>query len=202
MKFNDAVFESAAGTSKQLPESDMPEIVFSGRSNVGKSSLINKIINRKSLARVSAQPGKTVTINFYKLDKARLVDFPGYGYAKVSQSEKKRWGELVEGYFSAVFSGKRNLSLVVQLVDMRHPPSRDDVNMIHYLNDNNIPFIIVMTKSDKLNKSQREERLRLIDEELDFLQGHIHIIPFSAVKGEGVEDIRACIIRAAEISVD
>ena len=186
MNFNNASFEAAAGTSKQLIESDLPEVAFSGRSNVGKSSLLNKLLNRKSLARVSSQPGKTATINFFRLDVARFVDLPGYGYAKVSFAEKKRWNELVEGYFSS----QRNIKLVIQLVDMRHPPTADDINMIHFLLDQRIPFIIAMTKCDKLNKTETENRLKLIDGELNFLEGHIPIIPFSSVKGTGVEDVK------------
>lgn len=186
MNFNNASFEAAAGTSKQLIESDLPEVAFSGRSNVGKSSLLNKLLNRKSLARVSSQPGKTATINFFRLDVARFVDLPGYGYAKVSFAEKKRWSELVEGYFSS----QRNIKLVIQLVDMRHPPTADDINMIHFLLDQRIPFIIAMTKCDKLNKTETENRLKLIDGELNFLEGHIPIIPFSSVKGTGVEDVK------------
>ena len=129
MNFNEVSFEFAAGTVKQLPQSDIPEIVFSGHSNVGKSSLINKLVQRKALARVSAQPGKTATINFYRLRNCRFVDLPGYGYAKVSDSERKRWSDLMEGYFQ---SG-RDIRLVVQLVDMRHPPSKDDLNMLEFL---------------------------------------------------------------------
>ena len=186
MNFNNASFEAAFGTSKQLVESNLPEVAFSGRSNVGKSSLLNKILNRKSLARVSSQPGKTATINFFKLDNARLVDLPGYGYAKVSLAEKKRWSELVEGYFSS----QRNIKLVIQLVDMRHSPTKDDLDMIHFLLEQRFPFIIAMTKCDKLNKTETEKRLALINDELDFLEGHIPIIPFSSVKGTGVEEIK------------
>ncbi|MBQ3970276.1 MAG: ribosome biogenesis GTP-binding protein YsxC [Clostridia bacterium] len=128
MNFNKAEFEFAAGNASQLPESVIPEVVFSGRSNVGKSSLINKLVNRKALARVSATPGKTATINFFRVDKFHLVDLPGYGYAKVSKTEKQRWADLMEGYFT----GERYYTLVVQIVDMRHSPSADDMNMIEY----------------------------------------------------------------------
>ena len=141
MRFDQAVFESASGRAEQLPESTLPEIVFSGRSNVGKSSLINKLVNRKFLARVSSTPGKTATINFYRLQEARLVDLPGYGYAKVSFSEKKRWAELVEGYFQQ----PRDIRLVIQLVDMRHPPTRDDMQMVSFLCENEFPFLVVLT---------------------------------------------------------
>ena len=186
IKFNNAEFKSAFGNSKQLPKSDLPEIVFSGRSNVGKSSLINKLVNRKSLARVSATPGKTGTINFYSLNEAMLVDLPGYGYAKVSFSEKERWAELVEGYFNS----NRNISLVVQIIDMRHTPSKYDLNMIEYLNSNGFPFIIVMTKSDKLKKLKKEKRLEELDIELKEYN-NIKQIPFSSVTSEGLEEVKS-----------
>ncbi|MBE6830701.1 MAG: YihA family ribosome biogenesis GTP-binding protein [Ruminococcaceae bacterium] len=185
MNFDKALFEFAAGRPDQLPESTLPEIVFSGRSNVGKSSLINKLVNRKSLARVSAKPGKTGTINFYNLQTCRLVDLPGYGYAKVSQSEKKRWSELVEGYFSA----QRNVRLVIQIIDMRHSPSADDLDMIEYLINSGTHFLIAATKSDKLNKTERMNQLRLFQEMFSQAEG-LKLIPFSSVNGEGVEEIR------------
>lgn len=188
MRFDNVSFESAAGFSSQLPVSTLPEIVFSGRSNVGKSSLINKLVNRKALARVSSAPGKTGTINFYRLNEARLVDLPGYGYAKVSYSEKKRWAELVEGYFHQ----ERDLRLVIQLVDMRHPPTKDDLHMISFLCDAQIPFVIALTKSDKLNKSERAARLISLQEELGEYEG-VTLIPFSAVNGEGVGEIQEII---------
>ena len=130
MNYNNVAFEKAFGTFEQLTESDLPEICFSGRSNVGKSSLINKILSRKSLARVSTKPGKTVTINFYKLDSLRLVDLPGYGYAKVPFAERDRWSDLMEGYFN---SG-RNIKMVFQLIDMRHPATEFDRVMLDFLN--------------------------------------------------------------------
>lgn len=193
MNFNAAQFESAAGTAKQLPPSTLPEVVFSGRSNVGKSSLINKLVNRKSLARVSATPGKTGTINFFNVDTFRLVDLPGYGYAKVSQSEKKRWAELVEGYFAQ----DRNFCLVVQIVDMRHPPTKDDMQMIDFLHSNEFPFIIVLTKKDKLNKSEIIKREAGLKEELAAFP-EIKLFPFSALKGDGKEEIQAFIEKSVE----
>lgn len=192
MNYNVATFETAFGKASQLMPSTVPEIVFSGRSNVGKSSLINKLLNRKSLARVSAKPGKTGTINFYNLGKARFVDLPGYGYAKVSQSEKKRWTELVEGYFIS----PRNLALVVQIVDMRHMPTIDDLNMINYLLANNINFIIALTKSDKLNKTQRHERI--LELEKQFGSSGIKFLPCSSHSGEGISQLKELI----EQSVD
>lgn len=193
MRFDNAAFELAAGKSDQLPESDFPEIVFSGKSNVGKSSLINKLLNRKNLARVSATPGKTATINFYRLDELRLVDLPGYGYAKVSQAEKRRWAELVEGYFQQ----ERNLALVIQLVDMRHPPTRDDMHMIEFLCEGGFPFLIVLTKSDKLNQTERKQRLAALKETFADYEG-LQLIPFSAVTGEGVEELREILSSMAE----
>lgn len=185
MNVHSAAFEMAAGTSAQLPASGLPEVAFSGRSNVGKSSLINRLVNRKALARTSATPGKTATINFYRLDSMRMVDLPGYGYAKVSDSERRRWSELIEGYFD----DDRDLRLVLQLWDMRHDPSKDDYQMLEYMVAREIPFIIVLTKSDKLNKSERAKRLAAFDEILAELEG-ITVIPFSAVNGEGADQIR------------
>jgi len=188
MNVHSAVFEAAAGISAQLPTATLPEIAFSGRSNVGKSSLINRILNRKGLARTSATPGKTATINFYRLDTMRLVDLPGYGYAKVSDSERRRWAELIEGYFD----GDRDLRLVIQLWDMRHDPSKDDCQMLEYMLEREIPFVLVLTKSDKLNKSEREKRLAAFDAILADLDG-VTVIPFSATNGEGAEEIRSII---------
>lgn len=188
MNINNVVFEAAYGTSAQLPKSDLPEIAFSGRSNVGKSTLLNKLLNRKSLARVSSTPGKTVTVNFFRVDGVRLVDLPGYGFAKVSAFEKQRWADLMEGYFRS----DRDIRLVVQLLDMRHPPSRDDEMMLRYLQSSGTPFVLVLTKSDKLNKTQYRERLTAFAGELSFL-GAIEPIPFSAKSGEGTDALRTII---------
>lgn len=184
MDLHNAAFEAAYGTFAQLPMSDLPEIAFSGRSNVGKSSLLNRLFNRKSLARVSSVPGKTVTINFYSVGDVRFVDLPGYGYAKVPKSEKKRWAEMMEGYFNS----DRNLKLVVQLIDMRHPPTKDDLQMLGFLRENKIPFVVALTKSDKLNKTEYAERLSAVQNELDFVEQEC-VIPFSAVTGAGSETL-------------
>ncbi len=188
MNFNEVSFEFAAGTVKQLPESTLPEVVFSGHSNVGKSSLINKLVQRKALARVSAQPGKTATINFYRLPEFRLVDLPGYGYAKVSKAEKERWAALVEGYLSA----QRNIRLIVQIIDIRHKPTKDDYDMLNFLYQSNAPFVIVLTKKDKLKKTAYEKRIDEVIDELEEYEG-IQLIPFSAVDGSGVDDIKEVI---------
>jgi len=193
MKFANCNFETSCGTSKQLIASDMPEVAFSGRSNVGKSSLLNRLLNRKALARVSSMPGKTVTINFFRVDGCRFVDLPGYGYAKVSHDEKIRWSELMESYFA---SG-RDIRLVVQLIDMRHAPSEQDIDMIEYMVANRLPFIVALTKADKLNKTERMNSLTEICSVLT-KYGNIPVVPFSATKGDGVEELRGLISKYVE----
>ena len=189
MDYSKAQFERAYGTVEQLPASTMPEIVFSGRSNVGKSSLINKVFNRKNLARVSSVPGKTITINFYSCgNEAKIVDLPGYGYAKVAKSEKTRWANMMEQYFN---SG-RDIKLVVQLVDMRHPATADDIMMMEFLEHAGIDYIVVMTKSDKLNKGEYKSRVENSRQELSFVDPE-NIIPFSSQTGENVDKIKAII---------
>lgn len=188
MNFNNAKFITSYGLFSQMSKSENIEIAFSGRSNVGKSSLINKIFNRKALARVSSMPGKTTTINFFAVDDIRFVDLPGYGYAKVAKTEKQRWAGLIEGYFN----DDRNLRLLFQLVDFRHPPTKLDLDMINYLVEREIPFVIVLTKADKLNKTQRENRLNEIIKEIPYGE-QITMIPFSATKGEGVAEIKSII---------
>lgn len=188
MNFNNAEFFTSYGISSQIPESELLEIAFSGRSNVGKSSLINKILNRKSLARTSASPGKTSTINFFKVDNIYFVDLPGYGYAKVSKKEKSRWSELIEGYFNQ----DRKLSLLIQLIDCRHPPSLQDINMINYLIEISIPFIIVFTKVDKLKKMEKINRLNSFSGEIPCFD-QITCLEVSSSTGEGIEDLREII---------
>lgn len=193
MNYNKAEFEKAFGISSQLPQSTSPEIAFSGRSNVGKSSLLNKLFNRKSLARVSSVPGKTITINFYNVDDCKFVDLPGYGYAKLSKTERDRFGELMEGYFQ---SG-RNIKLVVQLVDMRHKPSQDDFGMIDFMQQMNIPFIIACTKADKLKVKEFQKREREIKQELNMVDEGL-IVPFSSQTGLGLDTIKMLIEKSLE----
>lgn len=188
MNYNKAFFEKAFGISSQLPIFDSNEIVFAGKSNVGKSSLLNKVFSRKSLARVSSVPGKTITINFYDVDGVKFVDLPGYGYAKISKQEKLRFAELMEGFFHS----DRNIKLVVILVDMRHSPSKDDLNMIDFVKQMNLPFIIALTKSDKLNKTEYNKRMSLVEDELG-VEDSIAVIPFSSKTGQGVEEVKKCI---------
>ncbi len=194
MRFDIVEFTAAYGTSSQLPPSDLPEIVFSGKSNVGKSSLINKLFNRKNLARVSSTPGKTITVNFFKGDGVYFADLPGYGYAKRNRSEKERWAELMEGYFR---SG-RNIALVIQLLDMRHKPSEDDMTMLRFLRESETSFVIALTKSDKLNKSETEKRRSEIEIELSSF-ADIPKVEFSSVTGSGVEELKSLIINSTEV---
>lgn len=186
-------FVYSAGLSSQIKPSELPEVVFSGRSNVGKSSLINKLCERKSLARVSSKPGKTATINFFDAKTFTLVDLPGYGYAKVSKAEKLRWAELVEGYFKL----DRNIALVVQIVDMRHKMTADDLGMIDFLYQSEIPFIVVMTKSDKLNKTEYQNQLNVISGQLKDDEG-IALYSFSALSGEGKQQIEEKILASVK----
>ena len=197
MNYHNVTFETSFGLFSQLPKSDMIEIAFAGRSNVGKSSMINKVFNRKQLARVSATPGKTATINFFKLENVRFVDLPGYGYAKVSKGEIHRWAELIEGYFA----DDRRLELVFQLIDMRHPPTKDDLQMIDFLIEQELPFVIVLTKKDKLSKKQQEERMAGFLKEIPYAD-QITMIPVSSETGDGVAEIREIIVEIANGDYD
>ena len=177
MNYHKVKFLTSFGTAGQLPPSEKPEIVFAGRSNVGKSSLINRLFNQKSLARVSATPGKTATINFFETENLIFADLPGYGYAKVSRGEKRRWADLIEGYFAQ----DRDIALVLSLVDSRHPPSADDRMMLEFLIENELPFVVVLTKIDKLSPRQRQE--------LSYGE-QLTLLPFSSQTGEGREELR------------
>lgn len=188
MNFNKAEFYASYGKFSQIPPCEGIEIAFAGRSNVGKSTLINKLFNRKNLARVSSVPGKTATINFYKLENIFFADLPGYGYAKVSKSEKQRWSELIEGYLNS----ERDFYLVFLLIDMRHAPSADDLQMIDYLIETERPFVIVLTKADKLKKSERISRMEKFAEEIPHFD-EIHTVPFSSQTFEGIEELRKII---------
>ena len=197
MNYNNVVFETSFGRIDQLPESDLVELVFAGRSNVGKSSLIDKFFNRKNLARVSAVPGKTQTINFFRLENVRFADLPGYGYAKVAKDNKAKWSNLIGGYFAA----GRRIELVFQLIDMRHPPTKDDLQMINYLIENEFPFVIVLTKQDKLSQKQQRERLEALQKEIPYAD-QIQMIPFSAETGYGVEELRSIVEEIAQMDLE
>lgn len=193
MKIESAQFELSVGLGSQLPPSELPEVAVSGRSNVGKSSLINRLLNRKSLARTSATPGKTITVNFYRLDTMRLVDLPGYGYAKLSHAEKQRFSDAIGSYLG----DDRDLRLVLQLIDMRHPPTADDRQMLRALADSELPFVVVLTKSDKLNRKEREAQMKAFEEAFSEYEG-LQYIPFSSLNGEGVNELREILSEVTE----
>lgn len=186
MKYNlnNAEITLTVGNAKQFPRDPRPEFALSGRSNVGKSSLINTLLGRKSLARVSSAPGKTITINYYSIDKKfYLVDLPGYGYAKRSMSSKRSWSSLTEDYFLKNPSSDA-IKLVIQLIDIRTGPTDDDIMMINFMIDGGIPFVVVATKTDKLSKAQLSAALNDLEE--NYFKGtDIEIIPFSSVTREG-----------------
>ena len=182
MNYHKVQFLTSYGRADQLPPSEKPEVVFAGRSNVGKSSLINRLFQQKGLARVSATPGKTATINFFGTQSLIFADLPGYGYAKVSRGEKLRWAALMEGYFAQ----DRDIALVLSLMDSRHPPSWEDLGMLDFLVDQELPFVVVLTKIDKLSSRQRQERLEAFRRELPFGE-ELTLLPFSAETGEGRE---------------
>ena len=183
-----------AGQSRQFRKSPLTQIALSGRSNVGKSSLINTLIGRKSLARVSSAPGKTITVNFYSVDKKMyLVDMPGYGYAKRSPEEKKQWSELTDGYYTKDGSGGQ-LRAVAQLIDLKVGPTNDDITMMSWLSQSVDDWFIVATKADKLNKTEREKAMKRI---LDMVDG-VDVIPFSSQTGEGKEQVWERIFKAID----
>ncbi len=188
MNFNNVVFERSFGISSQLTPSTVPEVAFAGRSNVGKSSLLNKLFNRKGLAKVSQTPGKTATINFFDGDGVTFVDLPGYGYAKVSKSEKARWSELIEGYFNQ----DRSFALVVALVDIRHEASELDENMIRFLREADLPFVVALTKADKLSRQQQMKQKAALKRQLA-LGDDASMVVTSSAKGDGMEELRKII---------
>lgn len=177
--------ETVCGITSKLPENVLPEIAFAGKSNVGKSSLINGLMNRKSLARTSSQPGKTQTINFYNINEALyFVDLPGYGYAKVSGSIKEKWGKMIENYLHK----SKQLRTVFLLIDIRHEPSANDKNMYEWINYNGYEPVIIATKLDKINRSQRAKHIKMIREGLGMPKTGL-IFPFSAVTKDGRDEI-------------
>ena len=190
MNYHKVKFLTSFGSPGQLPPSQKPEVVFAGRSNVGKSSLINSLFNQKALARVSATPGKTATINFFETENLIFADLPGYGYAKVSRGEKRRWAQLMEGYFAQ----GRDIALVLSLMDSRHPPTGDDRAMVEFLIENELPFVVILTKVDKLSPRQRQERLEAVRKELPY-GDQLTLLPFSSQTGEGREELRALLDR-------
>ena len=191
INFNNIELKMTAGFPSQFPTDNKPQVAFSGRSNVGKSSLINTLLGRKSLARVSSAPGKTITINFYELDrKMYFVDLPGYGYAKRSNEEQRKWSTLVDGYIT---NPDIPVKLIVQLIDLKTGPSKDDLVMFDWMNQTETPYIIVATKSDKLNTTNRIKSL----EELQKFGKDV--VPFSALKGDGKSEVLNKIFEYCEV---
>ncbi|TFB24950.1 YihA family ribosome biogenesis GTP-binding protein [Filobacillus milosensis] len=184
MKVNQAAIVISAVSKKQYPTEGFPEIALAGRSNVGKSSFINRMIQRKSLARTSSKPGKTQTLNFYKINESfYFVDVPGYGYAKVSKKEREAWGRMMEEYFQE----RDTLEATVLLIDMRHPPTEDDIIMYDFLKHFDIPVLIVATKMDKVKKAKRDKHIKIIKEALD-IEPEDDLVTFSAETGEGKDE--------------
>lgn len=198
MKINRSDIETVAVKPSQYPAADKPEIAFAGRSNVGKSSLLNLLTGRKSLARVSGSPGKTRTINFYLInDEFRIVDLPGYGYARVSKSESRSWGEMMESYLEK----RPNLVKVIQLVDIRHKPSAQDVQMYDYLKYYGLDGVVVATKADKISNNEKQKNIKVIRETLGMSKDDI-IVPVSALKRTGQDkllDVMEELLSSAEI---
>ena len=193
MNFNNVEFLISAAAPRQFPSNRLPEIAFAGKSNVGKSSVINRILNRKNFARVGDKPGKTIHVNYFTVDKkCYFVDLPGYGYAKVSQSEKDRWGKLMEDYFAA---GRIDLGILI--VDARHAPTNNDITMARWFLDSGCPFVVVANKLDKLKKSEIEPNLQTIRNDLE-LPEECPVIPFSAEKGTGKDELVKKILAVAE----
>lgn len=192
MNFHNVEFLISAANPKDFPGVRLPEIAFAGKSNVGKSSVINRILQRKNFARVGEKPGKTIHVNYFTIDKkCYFVDLPGYGYAKVSQSEKERWGKLMENYFAA-----NRIDLGVMIVDARHAPTNNDITMARWFLDSGCPFVVVANKLDKVKKSQILGNLEVIRQDLE-LPEECPVIPFSAEKGTGRDDLIRLILKAA-----
>ena len=193
MNFQKVEFLISAAAPKDFPKTRLPEIAFAGKSNVGKSSVINRVLQRKNFARVGDKPGKTIHVNYFTIeDKCYLVDLPGYGFAKVSQGEKDRWGRLMEDYFAA-----GRIDLGVLIVDYRHPPTNNDITMARWFMDSGCTFVVVANKMDKLKKSELEPNLRIIREDLE-LPDSCPVIPFSAEKGNGRDELVKYILSAVK----
>lgn len=193
MNFNNVEFLLSAASTKDFPPNRLPEIAFAGKSNVGKSSVINRILQRKNFARVGEKPGKTIHVNYFTIDKScYFVDLPGYGYAKVSQQEKERWAKLMESYFAA-----QRIDLGVMIVDARHAPTQNDIIMANWFVESGCPFVVVANKLDKLKKSELIPNVERIREVLELPEECI-IVPFSAEKGTGREDLVHHILEAVK----
>ena len=190
INYQTARFEASYGTVAQLPASTTPEVAVAGRSNVGKSSLLNKLFGRKGLVKVSATPGKTANINFFEVDGIRFVDLPGYGFAKVSQKEKQRWADLISGYFAQ----ERSFNLVIALVDIRHDAQRLDHEMVGFLQESELPFVVALTKADKLGRSKQAQQAATIARQLGISREQL--IVTSSETGQGIDELRRRIAEA------
>lgn len=194
LNLHNVEFVRSAVKTGDFPNDALPQIAFAGKSNVGKSSTINRLLNRKNFARVGNEPGKTVHINFFQIDeKVYFVDLPGYGYAKVSKKERARWGQLMDEYFAS----EDTLTLGFQIVDIRHKPTADDVTMADWFLQTGMPFVVIANKLDKIKKSQLEGNLQTIRTTLH-LPEEVPMIPFSAEKGTGREEVLALILKHIE----
>lgn len=184
LKYETARYEASYGTIAQLPKPTTPEVSFVGRSNVGKSSLLNRLLGRKQLARVSSVPGKTANINFFDVDGVKFVDLPGYGYAKVSHTEKQRWADLIGGYFEQ----KRSFNLVISLVDIRHEAQKLDLQMVDFLTEAELPFVVALTKADKITRNKQNQAAAALRSSFGLAQEQIIIT--SSETGLGIDELR------------
>ena len=190
LRYDQARFTASYGKASDLPQPELPEVSFAGRSNVGKSSLLNKLVGRKALAKVSSTPGRTANINFFEVDGIYLVDLPGYGYAKVSKAEQRRWADLIADYFAQ----ERSFNLVVALVDIRHDAQKLDVQMLNFLQESELPFCVALTKADKLSRNKQEaQRSRLAKQ---FGLDRSQLVVTSAQTGQGIDELKRLIEEA------
>ena len=184
LRYDQAQFTASYGRAADLPEPELPEVSFSGRSNVGKSSLLNKLVGRKALAKVSSTPGRTANVNFFEVDGIYLVDLPGYGFAKVSKAEQKRWADLIDGYFNQ----ERSFNLVVALVDIRHDAQKLDVQMLNFLQEMELPFCVALTKADKLSRSKQQQQQSRLAKQFGLPREQLIIT--SAETGQGIDELK------------
>lgn len=187
LRYDQARFEASYGKAADIPAASMPEVSFAGRSNVGKSSLLNKLVGRKALAKVSSTPGRTANINFFEVDGIYLVDLPGYGFAKVSKAEQKRWANLIADYFAQ----ERSFNLVVALVDIRHEAQKLDVQMLDFLRESDLPFVVALTKADKLSRNKQEQMRSKLAKQFGLKREQLVVT--SAQTGQGIDELKRLI---------
>ena len=187
LRYDQARFEASYGTAASIPQAELPEVSFAGRSNVGKSSLLNKLVGRKALAKVSSTPGRTANINFFEVDGIYLVDLPGYGFAKVSKTEQKRWANLISDYFAQ----ERSFNLVVALVDIRHEAQKLDLQMLDFLREGELPFVVALTKADKLSRNKQEQQRSRLAKQFGLTREQLVVT--SAQTGQGIDELKRLI---------